>query len=242
LMYPRSLSREFFVSFRLDLIIYVQKEVRADIMDEAIRLTTIRQRGGKFELSITTFDTPIIVDEEVVHRFRLVEGIVLTRPQLEQLTREAELVACDRETARLLGLREHSVGELEFKLRRKEFSDDAVKATIQKYRQLSFLDDTQYARKVVEMTLKRNPAGRAFLIALLRKKRVGRLVAERTVDMILRETDEVEIAKRSLEKRWSQYRQLELERARTKAYTYLSRRGISYEAARAAFDELYNRK
>lgn len=211
-------------------------------MDEAIRLRKISKRGGKFELSISTFDTPLTVDEEVIHRFRLVEGIVLTASQLEQLTKEAELLACDRETARLLGLREHSVGELEFKLRRREFSDETVKTIIQKYRQLSLLDDTEYARKVIEMTLRRNPAGRPFLIALLRKKRVGRTVAERTVDMILRETDEVEIAKRSLEKRWSQYRQLELERARTKAYTYLSRRGISYEAARAAFDDLYNRK
>ena len=211
-------------------------------MDETIRLTKIRQRGGRFELTITTLDSPLVVDEEVIHRFRLVEGIVLTSPQLEQLTKEAELAACDWETARLLGLREHSVGEIEFKLKRKEFSADTVKTIIQKYRQLTLLDDTEYARKVVEMTLRRNPAGRAFLIALLRKKRVGRTVAERTVDMILRETDEVEIAKRSLEKRWGQYRQLELERARTKAYTYLSRRGISYAAARAAFDELYNRK
>jgi regulatory protein len=219
-----------------------QKEVRADIMDETIRLTHITQRGGKFELTITTLNAPLIVDQEVIHRFRLVEGIVLTAPQLDQLLKEAELAACDREVARLLGLREHSVGEIEFKLKRKEFSQEAIKTVIQKYRQLSLLDDSQYARKVVEMTLRRNPAGRNFLVALLRKKRVGRTVAERTVDMILRETDEVEIAIRSLEKRWNQYRQLELERARTKAYTYLSRRGISYEAARAAFDELYNRK
>ena len=155
LVYAQTELSKFFVYFLSTVIIYVRKEVRADIMDEAIRLTKITQRGGRFELTITSLESPLAVDEEVIHRFRLVEGIVLTPPQLDQLTKEAELAACDRETARLLGLREHSVGEVEFKLSRKGFSSDAVKTIIQKYRQLTFLDDTQYARKVVEMTLKR---------------------------------------------------------------------------------------
>ena len=120
----------------------------------------------------------------------------------------------------------------------KGFGPEAVRAAVGKFRRNGFLDDTAFARKLAEQTLERSPAGRAYLVAVLRKKRIGRSLAERTVDLVLHDTDEEEIAVRALQKRWSQYRQLELESARRKAYNYLSRRGIGYAAARAAFDKL----
>jgi SOS response regulatory protein OraA/RecX len=49
------------------------------------------------------------------------------------------------------------------------------------------------------------------------------------------------LAVASLERKWNSLKQFDLERARTKAYTYLSRRGIGYAAAKAAFEQLTNR-
>ena len=43
-------------------------------------------------------------------------------------------------------------------------------------------------------------------------------------------------------KRWAHLGQFELEVARNKSYNYLSRRGFSYPAARAAFEKLVNRQ
>jgi regulatory protein len=211
-------------------------------MEEKIVLQKVVQKGGRYELTVSVLDEPLVVDAEIVHRYRLVPDIVLTPSQLEQLRAAAELLACDNALSRVLAIREHSVREAELKLRRRGFESDVVRAVVQKYRKLELLDDARYARSVVETSLKRNPSGRGFLVALLRKKGIARTLAERTVDTTLRNVDEVELATRSLEKRWSGYSQLELERARRKAYNYLSRRGISYQAAKAAFEKLYNQE
>jgi SOS response regulatory protein OraA/RecX len=211
-------------------------------MTDATAIKKITLKGVDYQLTITGLDEPLVVPEEVIHRHRLVENIVLTKSQLLNLQAEAELLACDRKASQILSLREHSVGEFEVKLRRKDFSAEAIKATVSRYRQLGLLDDVRYARLVAESSLKRNPSGRSYLMAVLQKKHIARSLAERTVDSLLQGLDEVALAVQSLEKRWTVFGQLELERARKKAYNYLSRRGVSYAAAKAAFERLYDEK
>ena len=50
--------------------------------------------------------------------------------------------------------------------------------------------------------------------------------------------DETELAIRALQSRWRRWSEIDVETARKRAYNYLSRRGIGYQAARAAFEEL----
>lgn len=207
-------------------------------MEAPIRIDKLASQGASFLVSVSTLEEPLLISAEFVMDNRLVEGITLTPPQLEQLRLAADLLACKREAGRLLALRERSVGEMEFKLRQKGFGTDVIKSIIATFRRSGHLDDTVYAAKLAEYTLRRSPSGRAYLVATLRRKLIGRELAERTVDALMSRQSEEEIAVRALRKRWSQYRQLELETARRKAYNYLSRRGISYQAARAAFETL----
>jgi regulatory protein len=209
-------------------------------MTLVIRITKLVAHGETFRVEISTLEEPLIVPAEIIFRHALKADIVLTEPQLEQLKAEAELIRCDREAARMLGMREHTIGELRTKLKRKKFSVEAVDQAIKRYRSRGLLDDAHVANKLVRQSLERNPSGRAFLIAMLQRKQVPRPIAEQAVELALGSRDEIELAVISLRKRWSSIGQLELERARTKAYTYLSRRGISYDAARAAFEQLYN--
>ncbi|MEW6050637.1 MAG: regulatory protein RecX [Candidatus Zixiibacteriota bacterium] len=211
-------------------------------MSDPIRILQIRQFGVRYWLTISGLEKPIAVGEELVQRYRLKEGIVVTEPQLAQLLAEAELAECDRETARLLAMRDHSIGELKLKLVRKQFSRKSIQEIIKRYESRGLLDDSHYAHNLARRALEKNPSGRTFLVATLVKKHVNRQLAEETADMVLAGTDEVTLAVASLRKRWRTLRQLELETARTRAYTYLGRRGISYEAARAAFEQLYDQE
>lgn len=208
--------------------------------EEQIKITQLVNLGDTFRVKISSQDEPLKVSLALVHQHRLKEGIVLTLPQLTQLLAEAELDQCDQAAARFLAIREHTTGELREKLRRKEFSKDAIATIIKRFSERGLLDDAHVAAKLVRSSLEKNPSGRAYLIAVLRKKRIDRELAEQTVDMILNGRDETALAVESLAKRWSSLRHLELERARSKAYSYLSRRGIGYRAARAAFEQLYN--
>lgn len=182
-----------------------------------------------------------MVEAILVAKHRLKEGIVLTAPQTAALEREAAEASCDREVARLLALRPHSIGELRSKLRRRGFEDEPVAAMVKKYRQRGLLDDAHVAATLVRLSLERKPAGKSYLVALLRRKLIDRDLAEQTVELALADRDENELAYEALSRRRRvlfSSKQIEVETMRRRAYTYLSRRGIGYAAAKAAFEKL----
>lgn len=207
-------------------------------MTDQIRLEKVDIRGERAKLRLSCQGKPLWVSAATVDNHCLVDGFVLTESQLEMLQAEAELLAADDSAGRMLAIRAHSIGELGRKLRFKGFSEPSVASAIKKYRSLDLLDDVRFARQRVESVLRKNPAGRSYLIAQLRNKLVSRTIAEQVVDNLIGQSDEIELAVQSLTKKWPMIRDLELERARTKAYNYLSRRGIPYGAARAAFEKL----
>ncbi len=210
-------------------------------MAEQIKIVRLKAGTGRYYVSLSNREEPIIVAPELVHQHRLKEGIMLTAPQVAQLETEAELAECDRTATRLLTLREHSVGELKAKLNQRKFKPESIKTVIKRFSDKGLLDDAHFAQQIAQGLLERNPSGRGYLVAYLQHKLIPRPIAEETANMLLEGHDEIDLAVKSLERRWNTLSQFDLERARSKAYTYLSRRGISYSAAKAAFDRLWNR-
>jgi SOS response regulatory protein OraA/RecX len=209
-------------------------------MTDSIKIVNLKFAAGRFFVLFSGRDKAIPVSEELVHRNRLKEGITLTAPQVAQLEHEAELAECERVVVRLLGMREHSIGELKTKLAQRKFGPDSVQKVVAVYVKKGLLDDAHFALQAAQSLLARNPVGRSYLTAYLQKKQVPRDIAVHTAEMLLGASNETELAVMSLRRRWRTYRQFEVETARTKAYTYLGRRGIGYSAAKAAFDRLLN--
>jgi regulatory protein len=197
--------------------------------------------GNGYELTISALEEPLMVSPSMYHRHRLKEGIVITPPQLEQLVTESARELCDQAVGRLLGYREHSVGEMRRKLRQRRFTPDVIEETLRKYIRNGLLDDHRYATRLAQKTLGQKPSGKAFVAAVLQRKGIGRDLAAEIVDELFEDADETDLALAALESRWAQWRQIDVETARRKAYNYLSRRGIGYEAAKAAFEMLHGR-
>ena len=208
-------------------------------MDSQPKVTAINESRGDYLVRVSTVPEPIPVPVELVHRYRLRPGVVLTNAQVKQLIHESERYLCEREIARLLSLREHSQGELRLKLKRKGFSEKVYAPLLAGFTAKGLIDDPRLAAALVRKALERKPAGRPFLVALLRRKMIERSLAERTVDQALEEIDATTEAVRALRQKWPDPTQLEVESARRKAYSYLSRRGFGYETARAACDEVF---
>lgn len=209
--------------------------------DSTVRIARLTGSGGGFRITLSDSDEPFFVEGIVVAKHRLKEGIVITLPQAADLRREAAEGACDRETARLLALRPHSIGELRAKLKRKEHAEVQINAIIKKYRTRGLLDDTQVATSLARAALERKPAGKNYLVALLRRKLIDRDTAQAVVDMLLADHSENDLAYEALSRRKRvlfSSRQIEVETIRRRAYTYLSRRGIGYSAAKDAFEKL----
>jgi regulatory protein len=208
------------------------------MVGENIKITKVDPFAGGFRVWVSTQEEPLELTSRLYHEHRLKAGIVITEPQLRELAAESEKQRCENEVSRLLAMRDHTVGEVWGKLKRKKFGEATIQDAIKRFTDQGFLDDRRAAARLVRQTLERNPAGRAYLIGVLRRKRIARELAEEVVDEVLSESGEQDRARAALERKWPQLAQLDVETARKKAYSYLSRRGFGYAAARAAFDEL----
>jgi len=203
------------------------------------KITAVEESRGEFLVSVSGLPEPLALPVELVHQYHLKPGVVLTSAQVSQLVGESERYLCEREITRLLALREHSAGELRLKLKRKGFAERTIALLIEKFTAQRLIDDARLAMSLARRALERKPAGRAFLVAVLRKKMIERSLAERTVDQVLEEIDQTAAAVRALEQKWPNRNQIEVESVRSKAYSYLSRRGFDYQTARAACNEVF---
>jgi SOS response regulatory protein OraA/RecX len=192
-------------------------------MTEPIRITSLKLAGERCRLTVSTIEEPLILSTSMVHRHRLKEGIVITAPQLAQLLDEAAADECELLIRRMLAFREHSVGEVTEKLRHKGCEDTHIEKAVAKFVRTGLLDDARYADSLIRRLLERKPAG------------------QRIVDDLLADRSETDLAIAALESRWRAFAQFDVETARQKAYTFLSRRGIGYAAAKAAFETLLSR-
>lgn len=184
-----------------------------------------------FSTEITLAVAPLLV-----LKHKLVAGTVITVAQFHQLKREAEEARARYYAERFLALRMYGTDELRARLREKKCDRDAIATVIAEFTKRRLLDDEAYAFALIRRALEQKPAGEHYLIALLRRKRLGAELATTVVQTALLSEDETELAVRALEKRWRLWDKLDLESIRKKAYTYLSGRGIQYAAAKAAVD------
>ncbi len=208
-------------------------------MIKAIRISKITRVAGGYQLEISTCDQPLIITDELRYRHQLKAGIVLTESQLQQLTAEAETARCEQVAGRLLAMRDHTVGELRAKLKRRKFQAEAVGSAIKKYQASGILDDARVAHDLARRLLAKKPAGRSYLVAALQKKKVERALAEKVVNLLLEDQDDTAAAVMALKQKWPVPDQIDIESVRSKAYSYLSRRGFGYGAARAAVAQLF---
>ncbi|MFQ5499233.1 MAG: regulatory protein RecX [Candidatus Zixiibacteriota bacterium] len=203
-----------------------------------LRLVRLKHTGTQVRITLSDSDDKLIISPECVAEFRLKEGIVLTESQANRLRAESDLYLCDQTALRLLAIREHTVGQLRTKLKRRRFDSNSIAEIIRKYRRSGLLDDERLSLMLAQRQLERRPCGRRVLIAYLRKRMIDRELAERAADQVMSGEDDVELAAAALRRRIDRMREFDLETARRKAYTYLSRCGFGYQTARSAFDAL----
>jgi len=207
-------------------------------MGETVRIEKMEPSGGGYRVSFASVAEALELPSLLCHRHRLKAGIVITVAQLEQLRRDAAAEGCDAEATRLLALREHSVEELRAKLKKKGFDESIIGDTLKSFLKRGHLDDSRFASSLARRTLERKPAGRSYLVAVLRRKMIARDLAEQIVAQLLDGRDETAQAVAALQRKWPELARIEVETARRRAYSYLSRRGFGYEASKTAWEQL----
>jgi regulatory protein len=143
-----------------------------------------------------------------------------------------ELRDCMERAGRLLAGRARSERELTDRLGAAGFSPETVDAALHRLRELSLVDDSDFARVWVDQRAATRGLGRAALVAELRAKGVETAVAEAAID----EAGLDEIA-RATELAASLMRRVgrrPLERQASSLWQMLRRKGYSSEAAQEA--------
>lgn len=181
--------------------------------------------------------------EELILEAGLREGEAVDRALLVELEARDEVFRARDAALNLLAHRARSTRELERRLARKGFSEDAVQRTIAAMEERGYLDDAAFAAAFVRDRLRLRPRGRRRLNAELRAKGVPPGTAEEAVERTFDEAEvsEAQLAVRAAEA-WAARNTVPdadqdrdaRQRARQRLYGYLSRRGFAPDAVREA--------
>ena len=139
----------------------------------------------------------------------------------------------------LLTYRPRSCQEIRDKLRGKHYPEKVLEKVIAQLRELSFLDDKQFARLWVESRLLNKPLGRRLLEQELRQKGIGSEIIEKVCESAYREQGEEEIALELARKRLKRYGNPDDFAAKRRLYGYLGRRGFPPDIISQVLEKLF---
>ncbi len=156
----------------------------------------------------------------------------------------AELAALGAEEARrgaleaalcLLSYRPRSERELRIRLARKGFAGGVVRRTLDRLRELGYVNDAEFARFYTETQQAARPRAQRVVRAELRWRGVAQPLAEEATAGIADE----EAAYRAASRRARALRELAYPRFRERLGGFLTRRGFSYGVARSIIERCW---
>ena len=147
---------------------------------------------------------------------------------------DEEVEKAKKAAFRLLGRRAYTRLEIERKLRKRDFDGPVIDEVVAILQRLGLVDDEDFARRWVDERMRLRPAGRPVLVQGLRRRGVGKDVVDRVLDETLADVDLEAVALRLLRARERHYRRLDRDKALSRMYGFLARRGFNSAVARGA--------
>lgn len=136
---------------------------------------------------------------------------------------------------RLLAARPRSEAEVRERLTRRGLPPDIIRHTLDRLRELDYVNDTEFARFWVEARSGANPRGRYVVRRELRAKGVAEETAVEAIEALPEERS----ARKAARKKAGSLRGLEYQVFRTRLSGYLVRRGFGYDVVRPTVDGLW---
>jgi len=140
---------------------------------------------------------------------------------------------------RLLSGRAYTRVEIRRKLLGRHFGRQVVDEVIGILGRLALIDDVDFARRWVAERMRVRPMGRPMLAQDLRRRGVEAEVMDRVLDEALAEVDMAAVALNLLRSRQGRYRGLERQKAISRMYAFLGRRGFDGTVAREVAETVW---
>ena len=136
-----------------------------------------------------------------------------------------------KETAyRFLSYRPRSVEEVKRKLREKEFSPFTIKRVLDRFEELGYLNDRDYAYNFALSSIEQKHWGALRIEDTLLNKGISREIINHTIAKIKEEYDMIQVARRALEIGFNHFRYYQPvdEKIRNRDINYLRRKGFCW--------------
>ena len=165
---------------------------------------------------------------------RLRVGQALSDDDVARLRRQDDVERAHERALNFLSYRPRSEAEVRRNLRKKDVTDEAIEAVVERLTRAGMLDDREFARYWVENRLQFNPRGARALGHELREKGVPVSI----IDDTLAGFDEEPTARKAAEAGARRLAHLEPTAFRRRLGAYLARRGFSYAVISPLLEEM----
>ena len=137
----------------------------------------------------------------------------------------------------LLKFRQRSEKELEQRLKRKKFSEEIIRKTVEFLREKEFLNDNLFAKSWIESRIKR-PFGLRRIKEELKDKGLDKQIIEEKISEVKESYSEEAVVEQLARMRLGKLKGIEAFAARRRVYAYLIRRGFSPEVVTEVINQL----
>ena len=174
----------------------------------------------------------------VIARFRLREGLVLTPEQITQIQEGEVRQECFDRAIEFLSKRLHSRAELTKKLAKYEYGAAMIDSVLDQLTALGYLNDRVFAEAKAESAAKYKHHGRNRAMIELARKGVERETARQAVENVYEAHDSASVARDLARKKMRSLARLEPHVAKRRLFGLLLRRGFDYDTIKPVIQEV----
>jgi regulatory protein len=183
------------------------------------------------------------LNENVVAKFRLREGLTLTEQQVKEIAEGEVRQECFDYAMKYLGSRLHSRAELRKKLVRREYGGQVIDSVLDDLARMGYLDDARFAKTRALSAAEHKHHGRRRAYMELIKAGVTKDVADAALDEVYDDkSDSLAAARLLAEKKAPSLKKLDPLTARRRLAGMLQRRGFDYETIKPVIDQVLGDK
>ena len=202
-------------------------------------IIAIPAHAGRFELEVDGRRLAT-VSLDIIDRFGLRVGAELEANVAAGVQHEAQGLRTYDRALNMLAFRARSAAELRRQLLRKGEPELFVTAALDRLVSTGLLDDREYARQYARSKVAGSGFSRRRVAQELRRRGVGRDVAEHAIDEVFQddEVDEDAVIERAARKRLRTLESADPATRRRRLYSFLARRGFDLDDIRAVISRL----
>jgi len=207
-------------------------------MSKSITKIEVQKKRSKRRSIFLDGDFFCGVDEEVISRLGLIEGMEVDEEEIARIILTEEKLKAKRYALNLLSYRMRSRHELASRLKQKGFDENTIDELADDLEDVGLIDDLEFAKSWIRTRMELNPRSFYAIRRELQKKGVEKEIAGQAENELKGEFDEKGIALSLGRKRLASLKGLEARDLKRRLLGYLSRRGFSYEISKWVIEHL----